>query len=82
MALVTVAMLLADSIGNGGAGNSCANRGNGKATTINQNVAAVETKTAVVAAAMELAASVVAVAGGSGGRQLTQAGQAAGAGRR
>ena len=56
LAAATVAMALADNSGNGGAGNRSGNRGSGRATTINQNTAAVEVKTAVVAAAMDVAA--------------------------
>ena len=53
----TVAMVFADSSGNGGAGNDVRNRGSGSAIARNQNMAAVESKTLVVAVAMDVAAS-------------------------
>ena len=56
-----VAMVLADNSGNSGAGHGGRNRGSGGATTRNQNTAAVEAKTAVVAAAMDMAVLAVAL---------------------
>ena len=56
----TVAMASADNSGNGGAGNGGRNRGSSGATPSNQNVAAVEAKTVVMAAAMDVGTLVVA----------------------
>ena len=67
LAAATVAMVFADKSGNSGAGNGRAgngsgNRGSGGATTINQNAAAAEAKTAIMAAVMDVAAPGVAAA--------------------
>ena len=62
LAAATVVMALADNSGNGEVGNNGGGRGSGRATTINQNVAAVGAKMAVVAAAMDVAVSVAAMA--------------------
>ena len=62
LAVATVVMVSADNSGNDGAGNVSRIRGSGGATTINQNASAVEAKTAVVAAGMDVAALVAAVA--------------------
>ena len=62
LAAATVVMALADNSGNGEVGNNGGGRGSGRATTINQNVAAVGAKMAVVAAAMDVAVSVAVAA--------------------